>query len=108
MQTTGQLTIRRSIGGPMLTACYAIIAPGRESILIDAPRDAWRAALEAGEELDAPVRRFIATHGHWDHITDASQVHNLGIPIYGHPADRSLFSRTRWGNGRISHSSSSP
>ncbi len=91
MQTTDQLTVRRFIGGPMLTACYVVIAPGAESVLIDAPRDAWRAALETADELDAPVRRLIATHGHWDHITDASLVRELGIPLLGHPADRELF-----------------
>ncbi len=92
MQQTEKLTIRRFVGGPMLTACYIIIAPGIESILIDAPRDAWRAGIALAEELEAPVRRFIATHGHWDHITDASIVADLGIPIYGHPADLELFS----------------
>ena len=91
MRSTNQLTIRRFVGGPMLTVCYALTAPGDESILIDAPRDAWRAALKFAEERDAPVRRLIATHGHWDHITDAHMVSDLGIPIFGHPADRALF-----------------
>ena len=91
MQSTGQLTIRRFVGGPMLTACYAVIVPGAESILIDAPRDAWRGALQAAEEQDAPVQRLIATHGHWDHITDASIIRERGIPLLGHPADRELF-----------------
>lgn len=91
MQLTEQLTIRRFVGGPMLTACYIVIAPGRESILIDAPRDAWRGALRAADEADAPLKLLIATHGHWDHITDARAVQKLGVPVAGHPADRTLF-----------------
>ncbi len=91
MQTTGQLTIRRFVGGPMLTACYIVMAPGRESILIDAPRDAWRAALKAAEVAGAPPSLFVATHGHWDHITEARDVQRLGIPLAGHPADTALF-----------------
>lgn len=91
MQQIAQLTIRRFVGGPMLTASYIIAAPGHESILIDAPRDAWRAAMRFAEELDAPVRLLIATHGHWDHITEAREIQQLGIPVAGHPADRQLF-----------------
>ena len=90
MRSLEQLTIRRFVGGPMLTACYALVAPGLESILIDAPRDAWRGAFKAAEELDAPMRRMIATHGHWDHITDASKVAESGVRILGHPADLTL------------------
>lgn len=90
MHTFDQLTIRRFVGGPMLTATYAVIAPGFESILIDAPRDAWRGAMKAAGDLHAPVRRLIATHGHWDHITDASLVREIGIPLLAHPADLQL------------------
>lgn len=92
MQSTSQLTVRRFVGGPMLTACYVLIAPGVESILIDAPRDAWRGALQAADALEAPVRRLIATHGHWDHITDAAALQQQGIAVFGHAADDALFS----------------
>jgi glyoxylase-like metal-dependent hydrolase (beta-lactamase superfamily II) len=87
---TDRITIRRFVGGPMLTTCYAIIAPGRQTVMIDAPRDAWRAALNAAEEAQAPVSLLILTHGHWDHITDAKRVQDLGIPVAGHPADRAF------------------
>lgn len=91
MLATNQITIRRFVGGPMLTTCYVIIAPGRQSVIIDAPRDAWRAGLKAAEEAAAPVSLLITTHGHWDHITDARRIQELGIPIAGHPADLALF-----------------
>ena len=90
MQITDQLTVRRFVGGPMLTASYALISPGVESILIDAPRNAWRGGMRAAEDLNAPVERLIATHGHWDHITDASDIRDLGIPLLAHPDDLEL------------------
>jgi glyoxylase-like metal-dependent hydrolase (beta-lactamase superfamily II) len=86
-----QITIRRFVGGPMLTATYVVIAPGRQSVMIDAPRGAWRAGLKAAEEAGAPVALLILTHGHWDHITNARQLQQRGIPIAGHPADRALL-----------------
>lgn len=85
------LSVRRFVGGPLLTVCYALIAPGRETFLIDIPRDAWRGAMELADSLDAPVTLVIATHGHWDHITDLSQINELGIPVAAHPADRAMF-----------------
>lgn len=54
---------------------------------MDAPRDAWEAALDAATALDAPVTLAIATHGHWDHVTDMARVRERGIPLAAHPAD---------------------
>ena len=79
--------VRRFVGGPLLTDCYALIVPGEAALIVDAPRDAWEAALAAAAELGAPVVLAIATHGHWDHITDLARVRERGIPIGAHPAD---------------------
>lgn len=89
------------MGGPLLTTCYALIVPGRESIVIDAPRDAWKGALAAADELDAPVRLALATHGHWDHVTDLAKVQNDGIPVAGHPADAALFANPAAGRSGL-------
>jgi glyoxylase-like metal-dependent hydrolase (beta-lactamase superfamily II) len=59
--------------------------------MIDAPRDAWEAAIEAAENTNARMLLAIATHGHWDHITDMARVRESGIPIAGHSADANLF-----------------
>lgn len=83
--------VRRFVGGPLLTTCYAVIAPGSETILIDAPRNAWRSALDAADETGAPVSLVVLTHGHWDHIADASQLKEQGFPLAGHAADEPLF-----------------
>lgn len=91
MEDRGGVTIRRFVGGPLLTDCYALIVPQHGAILVDAPRDAWTAALDAAEALHAPVRLAIATHGHWDHITDMARVRELGIPVGAHPDDADLF-----------------
>lgn len=83
--------IKRFVGGPLLTTCYALIMPGKGSVIIDAPRKAWKSALSAANELNAPVRLAVATHGHWDHVTDLKKVQDEGIRIAGHPADAALF-----------------
>jgi hydroxyacylglutathione hydrolase len=88
-----ELVIRRFVGGPLLTDCYALIDPEAGAVLIDAPRDAWMGAVEAAEPLNAPLLLAIATHGHWDHITDMARVRESGIPVAAHRADADLFSR---------------
>jgi glyoxylase-like metal-dependent hydrolase (beta-lactamase superfamily II) len=85
------LVMRRFVGGPLLTDCYALIAPGREAFIIDAPRDAWRSALEAATDAGAAVVLVIATHGHWDHVTDLADIQALGIPVGANPADAYLL-----------------
>lgn len=91
MTESPRFEIKRFVGGPLLTTCYALIVPGEGSIVVDAPRDAWKGALAAADELDAPVQLAVATHGHWDHVTDLAEVQNRGIRVAGHPADAALF-----------------
>lgn len=91
MPENGAIIVRRFVGGPLLTDCYAIIVPDQGAVLIDAPRDAWQAAVEAADAQNARVLLAIATHGHWDHITDMARVRETGIPVAAHPADRDLF-----------------
>lgn len=86
-----QPVIRRFVGGPLHTVCYAIIVPGQGTVIVDAPRDAWRGALDAANTHHAPVRLAVATHGHWDHITDMARLQEMGIPIAGHLADTDQF-----------------
>jgi glyoxylase-like metal-dependent hydrolase (beta-lactamase superfamily II) len=75
----------------LLTDCYAIIVANQGAVLIDAPRDAWQAAIDAAEAQNARILLAIATHGHWDHITDLARVREQGIPIAAHLADADLF-----------------
>ena len=91
MSTSEDVIIRRFVGGPLLTDCYVVIVPNQGAVLIDAPRDAWRAAVEAADAQDARILLAIATHGHWDHITDMARVRESGIPIASHLADADLF-----------------
>ena len=86
-----QVIIRRFVGGPLLTDCYAAIVPELGAVLVDAPRDAWQAAIDAAESENAPVLLAIATHGHWDHITDMAHVRHAGIPVAAHPADAEMM-----------------
>lgn len=91
MRESEAIVVRRFVGGPLLTDCYAIIVPNQGAVLIDAPRDAWQAAIEASEAQNASVLLAIATHGHWDHITDMARVREAGIPVAAHLADADLF-----------------
>ena len=91
MREQHQALVRRFVGGPLLTDCYAIIVPGEGAVIIDAPRDAWQGAVEAAEAQNARVLLAIATHGHWDHITDMARVREAGIPVAAHIADAHLF-----------------
>lgn len=86
-----QVIVRRFVGGPLLTVCYVVIVPGVGAVIIDAPRDAWRSAIDTAESLSARVLLAIATHGHWDHITDMSLVQKAGIPIAAHEHDAPLL-----------------
>jgi glyoxylase-like metal-dependent hydrolase (beta-lactamase superfamily II) len=90
-QRTDGVQVRRFVGGPLLTTCYAIIVPGEAALIIDAPRDAWRSAVEAATEAEAPVVGVLASHGHWDHITDLSVAQREGLPVFAHPADQALY-----------------
>ena len=85
------IVIRRFVGGPLLTDCYALIAPGAEAIIVDAPRDAWRSALDAATAAGARVILVIATHGHWDHVTDLARIREAGIAVGAHPADEYML-----------------
>jgi glyoxylase-like metal-dependent hydrolase (beta-lactamase superfamily II) len=60
-------------------------------LIVDAPREAWTAALDVADSHNAPALMAVATHGHWDHITDMSRISDRGIAIGGHRADRELF-----------------
>ena len=88
---SSRIEIKRFVGGPLLTTCYALIVPGEASLVIDAPRKAWASALSASEEMNAPVQLVVATHGHWDHVTDLARLQENGIRVAGHPADNALF-----------------
>ncbi|MFW6074133.1 MAG: MBL fold metallo-hydrolase [Chloroflexota bacterium] len=86
------LQIERFVGGPLFTACYALIVPDREAILIDAARDAWRSALDTIDNAGATLTLVIATHGHWDHIAGMAELQRAGYEIAGHPGDKQWFS----------------
>ena len=101
MTNSPRFEIKRFVGGPLLTTCYALIVPGRESVIIDAPRDAWKGAIAAADELDAPVQLALATHGHWDHVTDLAKVQSMGYRVAGHPADSALFANPMAGRSDL-------
>lgn len=91
MNSANDAIIRRFVGGPLLTTCFAIVVPNQATMIIDAPRDAWRAAIELADEHHAPVQLAIMTHGHWDHIAGLADLIEQNIPTAGNQADAPLF-----------------
>lgn len=81
------LTISRYEGGPLDTNAYlAIDDATSEAILIDTPPMIAATIRDAVAKAGAHVRSIVITHGHWDHIVDASPLKTaLGAPIHTHP-----------------------
>jgi hydroxyacylglutathione hydrolase len=77
------------------TRCYLAGDPAtRQAILIDpATTDGKERSLLRRSLLDGwKVTCIVLTHGHPDHISDASYWRSeLGAPLAGHPADKPLF-----------------
>ena len=74
--------------GPYQTQVYYAI-DARSALVIDAAPESFDAlkSLLIGKKV-----RILLTHGHWDHVADASKFQQeLHATLYGHPADRDWF-----------------
>ena len=73
---------------PIGTNAYLLIDESRgEAALFDAP---YAARQEVGKLLErhrVTLTGVWLTHGHWDHMLDAHEFNEAGIPVYGHKAD---------------------
>lgn len=65
----------------------------KQAFLVDAPMGAYAWAQSLSERTGCTISALLLTHGHWDHILDASLFAEAAIPIFGHSADRVLFEK---------------
>ena len=68
---------------PLDTNCYILTnSETGESVVVDAPYDAWAAASETVAKLNSRIVALLLTHGHFDHILDGWKFADAGIRIY--------------------------
>lgn len=76
--------------GPIGTNAFLLWKDGSvDAILIDAPHGAWNAISSFLKQKGLKLKALILTHGHWDHIADAKNFQDAGVPIYAHKGDQS-------------------
>lgn len=62
-----------------------------KAVLFDAPEQTWELLEQAKQEMPFELEALYLTHGHWDHMWDASKFSDAGVPVYGHSDDKELF-----------------
>ena len=79
---------------PIGTNAYLLInEETKEAALFDAP---YGAKVEIGKLLErfgATLKGVWLTHGHWDHMLDAHEYNQDGVPVYAHKADEMLINK---------------
>ncbi len=75
--------------GPVWTIGYLVYDPDSlEAVVIDVPLWSSDAIYKRVKELNLNVRFIVATHGHWDHIGEMSQLKLLtNARVCAHAAD---------------------
>jgi glyoxylase-like metal-dependent hydrolase (beta-lactamase superfamily II) len=53
---------------------YILVNSQGEAILIDSPPESAEQILQILKQKDLLLKKIILTHGHWDHICDASKI----------------------------------
>ena len=72
-------------GGPIGTNAWLLInEENSEAILFDAPPESYHPIKKEVETYNCSIKALFVTHGHWDHILDATLFAADNIPIYGH------------------------
>jgi len=87
------LTVYTITTGPVDTHAYIIInQEDRSALLIDAPHQSMERIMRLLAEQACQLKAIVLTHGHWDHIADATALKNAcHVPIYAHRLDEPLY-----------------
>lgn len=70
--------------GPIGTNAWLLINDNNEAILFDAPPQSYDKIKKEAEDHNCTVKALFITHGHWDHMLDATLFAADGIPVYAH------------------------
>ena len=87
------LTIRTVTGGPIEVNTYVVSCPGRDDcVLIDPGAEVADIEKAVDEKRVAAV---LLTHGHFDHILNASHFLNSGSRLYAHEEEIPMLTSSR-------------
>jgi len=87
--------------GPLAANCYLVaVDEGQECVIIDPGMGAAPVVSSLVNKHKLTPVAVLATHGHFDHVTDAGTVANqYGIPLWIHSGDRHLLANPQAGLG---------
>ncbi len=79
------LTIVSFPAGPIATNAYLVSDDATsDALIIDAPPEVTEPITAAAQRAGLNLTRIVITHGHWDHIGDAAELHEVtGAPLVG-------------------------
>jgi glyoxylase-like metal-dependent hydrolase (beta-lactamase superfamily II) len=86
------MEIHALTAGAFFTNAYLLADKARgEAVLVDAPQDVWPDVQELLRSTNCRLVALLITHGHIDHIGDASRIQKSGVPLYAHIEDRGMI-----------------
>lgn len=79
--------------GVFQSNCYLIVDPaGADAVIVDPGQDSHASLTKAAQEAGVQVGAVLLTHGHIDHVWNASEVsESLQVPCFLHPEDRYML-----------------
>jgi len=78
--------------GYIQTNAYLLTDQHRsEAVLIDAPHFVWEEISPVLQEKQCSLVGLLLTHGHYDHMGGAARIQKMGVPVWGHKADKDLY-----------------
>jgi glyoxylase-like metal-dependent hydrolase (beta-lactamase superfamily II) len=85
------LEVLSLVVGPFQSNCFLVRGDAGKGLIIDPGDEAGRIVVALDEMSIEPVA-VLLTHAHVDHVgAVAGIVNRYGVPVYLHPADRSLY-----------------
>ena len=78
--------------GPAATNVFVVWnKTTKEAVVIDAPQGAYDVVQQVVKGNNLKLVALLLTHGHWDHIMEASKFQKDGLKTYGHEGDTVFY-----------------
>lgn len=83
--------------GPVETNGYILWDEAlKEAVVVDAPQGMMVKVKDfLNKHKGVVLKVLLLTHGHWDHMGEASKIQAIGAKVYGHKGDQLLFEKPR-------------